>query len=82
VSRESGRRPGCTGITFLDDTGILKVNDRVSVPGGRVGHVIGYYHRDPETVLVGFDAGGSAEYIPADLHLAFMRHLAPPAALN
>ena len=65
-----------------DDSGMPKVNDRVSVPGGRVGHVIGYYHREPETVLVGFDAGGCGEYNPVDLHLAFMHHLALPPALN
>ena len=44
--------------------------------------MIGYYHREPETVLVGFDAGGCGEYNPVDLHLAFMHHLALPTALN
>jgi hypothetical protein len=29
--------------------------------------VIGFYGRDPRTVLVLFDAGGSREYGPADL---------------
>jgi hypothetical protein len=41
--------------------------DRVSVPGGRVGSVIGFYSRANETVLVRFDSGDSVEYAPPDL---------------
>jgi hypothetical protein len=44
------------------------LNDRVSVPDGSVGRVLGFYTRIPETVLVLFDSGASREYLPADLH--------------
>jgi hypothetical protein len=44
------------------------INDRVSVPDNRVGNVIGFYCRKPETVLVRLDSGESREYAPADLH--------------
>jgi hypothetical protein len=46
----------------------IGINDRVSVPDNRVGNVIGFYCRQPETVLVLFDSGESREYAPADLH--------------
>ena len=46
----------------------IDVNDRVSVPNGRTGRVIGFYHRTDETVLVRFDFGDSREYAPVDLH--------------
>jgi hypothetical protein len=45
----------------------IGVNDRVSVPDGRVGSVIGFYCRAPDTLLVLFDSGDSREYAPADL---------------
>ena len=49
----------------------LRVNldDRVSVPDGRVGTVIGFYRREVETVLVLFDFGDSSEYADADLRI-------------
>jgi hypothetical protein len=47
----------------------IGLNDRVSVPDGRVGSVIGFYSRADETVLVLFDSGDSVEYPPADLGL-------------
>jgi hypothetical protein len=46
----------------------IALHARVSVPDGNVGKVIGFYNRDPETVLVLFDSGGSHEFAPADLH--------------
>jgi hypothetical protein len=45
------------------------LHDRVSTPDGCVGRVIGFYNRDPETILVAFDAGGSSEFAPSDLQL-------------
>jgi hypothetical protein len=45
----------------------LGLHDRVSTPDGCVGRVIGFFRRDPETVLVFFDAGGSGEFPPLDL---------------
>jgi hypothetical protein len=53
---------------ILEPQDRIGVNDRVSVPDGRVGSVIGFYSRVPETVLVLFDSGDSREYVPADLH--------------
>jgi hypothetical protein len=43
------------------------VHDRVAVPDGSVGTVIGFYRRAAETVLVLFGSGGSREFAPADL---------------
>jgi hypothetical protein len=43
------------------------LNDRVSVPDGRVGGVIGFYCRDVETVVVRFGPGDSVEYPASDL---------------
>lgn len=45
----------------------IGLNDRVSVPDGRTGSVIGFYCRDVETVVVRFGPGDSVEYAPADL---------------
>lgn len=42
-------------------------HDRVRVPDGRNGEVIGYYRDDVEHVLVLFDTGGSARYLRSDL---------------
>jgi hypothetical protein len=46
----------------------IAVNDRVSVPDGCLGLVIGFYQRASATVLVRLDAGDQREYTPADLH--------------
>ena len=46
----------------------VAVNDRVSVPDGCVGRVIGFYRRAVNTVLVHLDSGDSREYDSADLH--------------
>lgn len=43
----------------------LTVRDRVSVPDGRDGQVIGFYMRDPESVLVMFSEGQCEEFPPA-----------------
>jgi hypothetical protein len=40
----------------------VECHDRVSVPDGRVGEVIGFYRRSYETVLVRFADGDSAEF--------------------
>lgn len=45
----------------------VDVQDRVSVPDGRIGSVIGFFMRDPMTVLVAFEPGNVCEYSPADL---------------
>ena len=45
----------------------VTVQDRVSVPDGRVGSVIGFYMRDPATVLVALEPGDVREFSPADL---------------
>lgn len=41
--------------------------DRVRVPDGRIGQVIGFYRTDQEAVLVLFGAGDSREYARVDL---------------
>ena len=45
----------------------IAVRDRVRVPDGRVGRVIGFYRGDDETVLVQLDAGDSERYILTDV---------------
>jgi hypothetical protein len=42
-------------------------HDRVRVPDGRNGEVIGYYRDYVEQMLVLFDTGGSARYLRSDL---------------
>ena len=55
----------------------IGLNDRVSVPDGRVGSVIGFYCRAPDTLLVLFDSGDSREYAPAELERLSMAALEP-----
>jgi hypothetical protein len=43
------------------------VHDRVRVPGGREGEVIGFYQRRYRSVLVRFASGGSAEVFTAEV---------------
>lgn len=45
----------------------IDAHDRVRVPDGRVGEVIGFYRREDETVLVLFSSGRSAEFLTADV---------------
>jgi hypothetical protein len=45
----------------------IALHDRVSVPDGRVGSVIGLLRRDPDTVLVAFEPGSAHEFSPAEL---------------
>jgi hypothetical protein len=42
-------------------------HDRVQVPDGRVGEVIGFYRRQDETVVVLFSSGRSSEFLTADV---------------
>ena len=42
-------------------------HDRVRVPDGRAGEVIGFYTSEDERMLVLFDNGGSRRYLRADL---------------
>jgi hypothetical protein len=42
-------------------------HDRVRVPDGRNGEVIGYYRDHVEQMLVQFDTGGSARYLRSEL---------------
>ena len=45
----------------------IDTRDRVRVPDGRIGEVIGFYRRQVETVLVQFSSGGSAEFPTSDV---------------
>jgi hypothetical protein len=45
----------------------IGIQDRVSVPDGRIGSVIGFFMRDPMTVLVAFAPGDVCEFSPAHL---------------
>jgi hypothetical protein len=45
----------------------IDAHDRVRVPDGSVGEVIGFYRREYETVVVLFSSGGSAEFLTADV---------------
>jgi hypothetical protein len=42
-------------------------HDRVRVPDGRKGEVIGYYREEFEQILVLFDTGGTRRYCSTDL---------------
>lgn len=53
--------PGLIGIPTVG------CHDRVRVPDGRSGEVIGFYRDEVEHMLVQFDTGGSRRYLPADL---------------
>jgi hypothetical protein len=44
------------------ETSTVECHDRVSVPDGRIGEVIGFYRRSFETVLVRFAGGDSGEF--------------------
>jgi hypothetical protein len=52
--------PALNGVTIAP-------RDRVRVPDGRVGEVIGFYRGEDETVLIRLGAGDSGRYVPADL---------------
>ena len=45
----------------------IDLQDRVRVPDGRTGEVIGFYRREAESVIVLFPRGDSAEYPLADV---------------
>jgi hypothetical protein len=42
-------------------------HDRVRVPDGRVGEVIGFYRRQHESVVVLFASGRTAEFLTIDV---------------
>jgi hypothetical protein len=45
----------------------IDAHDRVRVPDGRVGEVIGFYRRQHETVLVMFSSGKVDEFPTSDV---------------
>jgi hypothetical protein len=47
----------------------LARHDRVRVPDGRIGEVIGFYREDDEPMLILFGTGDSRRYCRADLRL-------------
>jgi hypothetical protein len=53
--------PGLIGIPAVG------CHDRVRVPDGRNGEVIGFYRDEVEQMLVQFDTGGTRRYLPTDL---------------
>ncbi|MEY2403660.1 MAG: hypothetical protein QOD38_1211 [Acidimicrobiaceae bacterium] len=42
-------------------------HDRVRVPDGRIGEVIGFYRRQDESVVVLFSSGRSDEFLTSDV---------------
>jgi hypothetical protein len=48
----------------------IDAQDRVRVPDGRIGKVIGFYRRQDESVLVQFSSGTSSEFLMADVRHA------------
>ena len=70
-NRESRiNREGSNAVTALVATHrMLLYQDRVRVPGDRIGKVIGFYRRDPITVLVQFPGGVVAEFLEEDIEL-------------
>jgi hypothetical protein len=53
--------PGLIGIPTVG------CHDRVRVPDGRNGEVIGFYRDEVEQMLVQFDTGGTRRYLRSDL---------------
>jgi hypothetical protein len=49
------------------ETDVIDLYDRVRVPDGRVGSVIGFYRRDVVSVVVLFDSGDSGQFLHAQL---------------
>jgi hypothetical protein len=45
----------------------IDAHDRVRVPDGSVGEVIGFYRRQVETVVVLFSSGKTAEFLTSDV---------------
>lgn len=45
----------------------IDAHDRVRVPDGRIGEVIGFYRRQHETVVVLFSSGNSDEFLTTDV---------------
>lgn len=45
----------------------IDAHDRVRVPDGRVGEVIGFYRREYESVVVLFSSGRSGEFLTTDV---------------
>jgi hypothetical protein len=48
----------------------INAHDRVRVPDGRIGQVIGFYVREIQSVVVLFAAGMSDEFLLSDVALA------------
>jgi hypothetical protein len=66
VAKGSQRR-ATTIDRSLDLSAFSEPQNRVRVPDGRVGTVLGYYRREEETVLVKFTSGASREFLSADV---------------
>jgi hypothetical protein len=47
----------------------IDAHDRVRVPDGRIGEVIGFYRRQHESVVVLFATGTSDEFLTSDVKL-------------
>jgi hypothetical protein len=45
----------------------IDAHDRVCVPDGRIGEVIGFYRRQDESVVVLFSSGQSDEFLTTDV---------------
>ena len=51
----------------LFDLRRVAYRDRVRVPDGRIGAVVGFYRRTEEVVLVSFSAGTSVEFLVTEV---------------
>jgi len=51
----------------LFDKRCVAYRDRVRVPDGRIGAVVGFYRRAEEVVLVSFSAGTSVEFLVTEV---------------
>jgi hypothetical protein len=49
----------------------IDAHDRVRVPDGRIGEVIGFYRRQDETVVELFSCGRSDEFLTSDVRHCF-----------
>jgi hypothetical protein len=65
-SGENGRKGG-RGMSSVTYPRVGEAHDRVRVPDGRIGTVLGYYRRENETVLVEFAFGPASEFLRVDV---------------
>ena len=73
--RMTGRRQVTTivCVSALTTQPELALHDRVRVPDGRQGDVVGFYRHEQELVLVSFSASDAAKFRASDVELVTVK---------